>query len=152
MTSGGQVRALWQPPAGLSTAGTPIASFSAGRYVPGSPGTSSREMHMRHTITTIIVAAVLALASPAARAQEMTEARFVALAAMGGLAEVRLGRLASERAGRAGVQQFAERMVTDHGAMNAELARLAARKGMSVPLELDDRHQQEVDRLARLSG
>ena len=107
---------------------------------------------MRHTITTIIVAAVIALASPAARAQEMTEAQFVALASMGGLAEVRLGRLASERAGRAGVQQFAERMVTDHGAMNAELARLAARKGMSVPLELDDRHQQEVDRLARLSG
>jgi putative membrane protein len=107
---------------------------------------------MRHAITTVIVAAVLALASPAARAQEMTDQQFVALAAMGGLAEVRLGRLATERAARGSVQQFAERMVADHGAMSADLARLAARKGMSVPVELGAEHQEAMDRLARLSG
>ena len=110
---------------------------------------------MRHTsipILTILVAAALGLWAPAASAQEMTDQQFVSLAAMGGLAEVQLGRLATERAGRASVQRFGERMVVDHGAMNAELAQIAARKGMSVPTTLDDQHRQDIDRLARLSG
>jgi putative membrane protein len=106
---------------------------------------------MRHTTITILAAA-LALWAPAVFAQEMTDQQFVSLAATGGLAEVELGRLATERAGRASVQGFGERMVIDHGAMNAELAQLAARKGMSVPTTLDDTHRQDMDRLARLSG
>lgn len=102
--------------------------------------------------TIVILAAAVALWVPAASAQEMTDQQFVSLAATGGLAEVELGRLATQRGGRAGVQRFGERMVMDHGAMNAELAQLAARKGLRVPTTLDDPHRQDVDRLARLSG
>jgi putative membrane protein len=110
---------------------------------------------MRHTtISTIVivVAAAVALWAPAASPQELTDQQFVSLAATGGLAEVELGRLATQRASRASVQRFGERMVMDHGAMNAELAQLAARKGLRVPTTLDDGHRQDVDRLARLSG
>ena len=107
---------------------------------------------MRHASIAILVVAALALGSPAGHAQEMTDQQFVSLAAMGGLAEVQLGRLATERARRGSVQQFGERMVLDHGAMNAELARLAERKAMTMPIALDDTHQQTTERLARLSG
>jgi putative membrane protein len=107
---------------------------------------------MRHTTIPVLVAAALALWAPAVSAQEMTDQQFVSLAAKGGLAEVELGRLATERAGRASVQRFGERMVIDHGAMNAELAQLAARKGTSMPTTLEDTHRQDMDRLARLSG
>ncbi len=107
---------------------------------------------MRHAVIAVIVAAALASGSPAVSAQEMTDQQFVSLGAMGRLAEVELGRLAIERAGRPSVQLFGQRMVLDHGAMNAELAQLAQRKGMSLPTALDDAHQQTKDRLARLSG
>ena len=107
---------------------------------------------MRHTSIVILVVTALALGSPATHAQEMTDQQFVSRAAMGGLAEVQLGRLATERARRGSVQQFGERMVLDHGAMNAELARLADRKVIAMPIALDDAHQQTTERLARLSG
>lgn len=110
---------------------------------------------MRHTgipILTVLVAAALALWAHVGAAQEMTDQQFVSLAAQGGRAEVELGRLASERAGRASVQRFGQRMVVDHGAMNAELAQVTARKGMGVPTALDDARREEIDRLARLSG
>jgi putative membrane protein len=107
---------------------------------------------MRHTSIAILVVTALALGSPATHAQEMTDQQFVSLAAMGGLAEVQLGRLATERARRGSVQQFGERMVLDHGAMNAELARLADRKVIAMPIALDDTHRQTKERLARLSG
>ncbi|MEX2145618.1 MAG: DUF4142 domain-containing protein [Candidatus Rokuibacteriota bacterium] len=107
---------------------------------------------MRHTTIAVFVAAVVALGAPPVCAQEMTDQQFVAIAADSGLAEVELGRLATERAAHAGVQQFGRRMVMDHGAMNAELARLAERKGMSMPAAPGPAHQQARDRLASLSG
>ena len=106
---------------------------------------------MRHMAITVL-AAVLAAWASAAPAQEMTDPQFVSLAAMSGLAEVQLGRLAAERGGRASVQRFGERMALDHGAMNAELARLAERKGIRMPTTLDDPHGHDIDRLTRLSG
>jgi putative membrane protein len=107
---------------------------------------------MRHTTVALIVAAMFALGAPAVCAQEMTDQQFVSLAAMGGLAEVQLGRLATERAARGSVQQFAERMVLDHGALTAELAKLAERKGLTIPVAPGEAHQQGKERLARLSG
>jgi putative membrane protein len=107
---------------------------------------------MRHTTIALLITATFALASPAIDAQEMTDQQFISLAAVSGLAEVELGRLAAQRAARGSVQQFGERMVLDHGAMNAQLAQLAQRKGMRMPLTLDPAHQEARDRLARLSG
>jgi putative membrane protein len=107
---------------------------------------------MRHTIIAVIVAVTFTLGPPPVFAQEMTDQQFVTLAAIGGLAEIQLGRLAFERAGRPSVQQFGQRMVLDHAALNAELAQIAERKDMSMPVALDPAHQQKKERLARLSG
>jgi putative membrane protein len=107
---------------------------------------------MSHTAIVIVLVATLALWGPAAHAQQMTDPEFVKDAAMEGVAEVELGRLATQRASREAVRQFGQRMVTDHSALNAELIPLAQRKGISVPAALDALHQQIKDRLSSVAG
>jgi putative membrane protein len=91
--------------------------------------------------------AALAQMSPPAADQA-----FMIDAARGGIAEVELGRLGAQRAASEPVRQFAQRMVTEHGAANQELMQLAARKGMQLPQEMGPEHRAAMDRLATLSG
>jgi putative membrane protein len=77
---------------------------------------------------------------------------FVREAAIGGIAEVELGQLASQKASSADVKQFAQRMVDDHGKANTELKSLAQKKGFTVPTEVDAKHKQTMDKLSKLSG
>lgn len=78
--------------------------------------------------------------------------RFIENAAMGGMAEVELGRMAQQRAADAQVKSFAGTMVQDHGKANEELMSLAAAKGVKLQTQLDRSHQRESDRLAKRSG
>lgn len=78
--------------------------------------------------------------------------RFVMEAAMGGMAEVELGRLAAERGASDAVKQFGQRMVDDHSRANSELMQLISGKGIQLPTALDAKHQAKVARMARLSG
>lgn len=77
---------------------------------------------------------------------------FVSNAGMGGLFEVQAGNLALQKAQSADVRTFAQRMVTDHGAANAELAQLATTKGLALPTELGGTHEAAFDHLNGLSG
>ncbi len=77
---------------------------------------------------------------------------FVNEAASGGMMEVRLGEMAAKHAASADVKQFGNRMATDHSKVNQELMRIAQNKGVSVPKEMNKKHQAEVDRLSKLSG
>jgi putative membrane protein len=81
-----------------------------------------------------------------------TDQAFVKEAAIGGMAEVALGQLASTKATNDKVKAFAQRMVMDHGKANDELKTLASSKNMNVPATVDAKHQATHDRLARLSG
>jgi len=78
--------------------------------------------------------------------------KFVKEAAMGGMAEVDLGMLASEKGSSEEVKAFGKRMVTDHGAAGEELKSLAASKQIALQPKLDSKHQATHDRLAKLSG
>jgi putative membrane protein len=82
----------------------------------------------------------------------LTDQTFIEKAAVGGLAEVQLGKLAVEHAASPDVKQFGQRMVQDHSKANQELMALAKTKAISVPTALDHKHQEEVDRLAKLQG
>jgi len=73
-------------------------------------------------------------------------------AAIGGMAEVELGRLATEKASNDQVKQFGQRMVADHGKASTELKALAQQKGITLPADLDSKHKQTVDKLSKLSG
>lgn len=78
--------------------------------------------------------------------------KFAKTAAMDGMAEVKLGELAGERAGKPEVKEFGAMMATDHGKANEELTTLAASKGMTLPEKLDAEHQAKSDKLAKLEG
>ncbi len=77
---------------------------------------------------------------------------FIMDAAMGGLEEVELGRIAAQQGMSAEVKQFGQRMVDDHSQANSELMSLASSKGITLPTELDQKHRSEVTKLSGMSG
>ncbi|WP_245894801.1 DUF4142 domain-containing protein, partial [Nostoc cycadae] len=81
-----------------------------------------------------------------------SDRQFINEAAQGGLAEVQLGQLASQRAANNAVKQFGLRMVKDHTQVNTQLKQLAARKGVKLPTTLNGENQQLQQRLSKLSG
>jgi putative membrane protein len=81
-----------------------------------------------------------------------SDRKFMEKAAQGGMAEVELGKLATEKAAAPEVKQFGQRMVDDHSKANDELKELASRKGVTLPTSLDKSAQKEHDRLSRMSG
>ncbi len=78
--------------------------------------------------------------------------KFVEEAAEGGMAEVRLGRLAVERASAPEFKQFGQRMVDDHQKANDELKTIAEQKNLPLPTEMTSADQKTYQQLAQLSG
>ncbi|HSU44601.1 MAG TPA: DUF4142 domain-containing protein [Casimicrobiaceae bacterium] len=81
-----------------------------------------------------------------------SDRKFMEKAAEGGMAEVKLGQLATQKAGADQVKQFGQRMVDDHGKANDQLKQLASTKGVTLPTDLDKSTQREYDKLSKLSG
>jgi putative membrane protein len=77
---------------------------------------------------------------------------FIMDAAMGGMMEVELGRIAAQKGMSDAVKQFGQRMVDDHGKANTELMTLATSKGITLPTAIDDKHRQNVTKLSAMSG
>ena len=71
---------------------------------------------------------------------------------MGGMAEVELGKLASEKGTDPKVKDFGKMMITDHGKANAELKSIAHSKNIELPSQLDAGHKALKDKLSKLSG
>lgn len=78
--------------------------------------------------------------------------KFLMDAAMGGLMEVELGRVAAQKGSSEAVKQFGQRMVDDHSAANTELMSLATSKGITLPTALDEKHQEHVTKMSAMSG
>ena len=64
---------------------------------------------------------------------------FIMDAAMGGLEEVELGRVAAQKGTSEAVKTFGQRMVDDHSKANEELMTLAQSKGITLPTALDEK-------------
>ena len=77
---------------------------------------------------------------------------FMNNAAIGGVFEVAVGKVAAERAGDAKVKDFGNMLVEDHTKANEELAALATARGIKPPTKLPAAKQAKIDRLAKLSG
>jgi len=67
---------------------------------------------------------------------EMSDAHFAKAAALGGTAEIQLGRLASARASNEAVKAFGERMVVQHGAAADQLQAVAQKENVTLPARL----------------
>jgi putative membrane protein len=77
---------------------------------------------------------------------------FAKKAAVGGMAEVELGRLATEKASSARVKEFGQRMVDDHSKANDQLKQVASAEGIELPSEIDAKTKATIDKLSKLSG
>jgi putative membrane protein len=78
--------------------------------------------------------------------------KFAKEAAMGGLMEVELGKVATQKASSDAVKQFGQRMVDDHTKANDELKQVASQDNLTLPTTLDKKHQEMVDKMSALSG
>jgi putative membrane protein len=100
---------------------------------------------------------ILALGAPVFAEQSADrlanpDSDFVAKAAAGGLAEVQLGQLATQKASNPDVKAFGQQMVDDHSKANDKLQDIASRKGVTLPNTMDSKDQATYDRLSALNG
>jgi putative membrane protein len=70
----------------------------------------------------------------------------------GGMAEVKLGELASQKAQNAQVKAFAQMMVKDHTKAGEELKQIAAQHKIQAPTAMEDDHRDLMERLSKLQG
>lgn len=87
-----------------------------------------------------------------AQAPAVADYRFATNAASGGMAEVKLGELAQEKASSDAVKAFGKRMVDDHTKAGEKLKESAHAENISLPTELKASDQAAYDRLSKLSG
>ena len=93
-------------------------------------------------------------AAPQQQQQQLSkqEMEFMKNAAIGGMAEVELGKLAQQNGHAQQVKDFGSRMVQDHSQAGNQLKSIAQQKGVQLPDQLDGEHRAMRDRLAKLQG
>jgi putative membrane protein len=84
--------------------------------------------------------------------QAMKDKMFLRKAAEGGMAEVKFGQLAMQKASSDDVKAFGQKMVDDHTMLNNEMAPIADSLGVRVPKTINKEDQIEYDKLNGLSG
>lgn len=77
---------------------------------------------------------------------------FVKTATAGGMAMVKLGQLAADKASSPDVKAFGQKMVDDHTKFNNEMKPIADRMGVMAPTILDVKDQALYDKLNGMSG
>jgi putative membrane protein len=91
------------------------------------------------------------LGAPGQTGQEMVDKQFLRTAAEGGLAEVKLGMLATQKGGPE-VKDLGQKMVDDHTAINKDMGGVADTLGVMLPKKMNKDDQAEYDKLNGLSG
>ena len=121
---------------------------------------------MKRQLRGVILAGVLALLPVAVQAQDASQhmdngankmmksadTHFAMKAAQGGMAEVKMGQLAADKASNPDVKAFGQQMVDDHTKANDQLKSIAQGEGMTLPGDVNQKQQAMYDRLSKLSG
>jgi len=84
--------------------------------------------------------------------QIMQDKMFLRHAAEGGIAEVKLGQLAADKASSDDVKAFGQKMVDDRTKINNDIDQVADSMGIMLPKAMSKEDQAEYDKLAKLSG
>ncbi len=84
--------------------------------------------------------------------QAQKDKMFVHKAAEGGLDEVQLGQLATQKSNNPDVKAFGQKMVDDHTMLNNNMKPIADKLGVMVPDHLNKKDQATYDQLSALSG
>lgn len=93
-----------------------------------------------------------AMSSKHSAGTAVSDKTFVKKAAEGGLAEVELGQLATQKASSDDVKKFGQRMVDDHSKANDQLKQVAAQEHIDLPTEPSAKDKATKARLEKLSG
>jgi putative membrane protein len=120
-----------------------FVTFAAAGLLQACSGNKTASSSDSSTVTTVKTD------SPA---MMMADTTFAAKAAVGGMAEVELGKMAAAKGTDNKVKDFGKMMVTDHGKANNELIGIAKGKNIMLPAGLDGEHQAKSDSLSKLSG
>jgi putative membrane protein len=99
-----------------------------------------------------LVAGLMTLALPKARAASDDDKKFLATAAQSDQNEIGLSKLAVEKATNPDVKSFAQKMVSEHEKMSASMKPFATSWAVTPPSGLDDDHQKLFDKLQGMSG
>lgn len=92
-------------------------------------------------------------APPARVVAPAADAEVVSVMRTANTAEIMTSQTAVQRASSSAVREFAQRMITDHTALNEQLSRLAIPPGPStVATQLESNARQTVDVLQQLEG
>lgn len=83
---------------------------------------------------------------------KVDDKKFAREAALGGLTEVELGKLAAQKGSTDAVKQFGQKLVDDHTKANDELKSVASAQSINIPDALDSKHQAHINKLSKLSG
>lgn len=109
----------------------------------------------RFTRTLGLLAALFGTTT-AARADEKAaafdDAKFVQLAASGGMLEVELGRIGMAAGKSDGVRKFGATLVNDHTKANEQLRKVAKEAGFPVPDKMLPDHQQTFEKFRDYKG
>jgi len=106
----------------------------------------------RLLVTTALIGGLFATPAPAQSSLSSQDQDFAQKAAIGGKAEVDLGRLAKKNGSTSAIKDFGGQMVTDHGKANKEFTAIAKKDGFKLPSSLDAEHQATKDRLSKEKG
>ena len=122
----------------LSTLSVSIGlAFLVGAGAAAAQGTSTSSSNMKAGTSASVPAA---------------DKAFAEKAAIGGMAEVQMGKMAQQKGSSDQVKQFGARMVDDHSKANDELKQIASAKGIALPTDLDAKHKSKMDKMEKLSG
>jgi putative membrane protein len=81
-----------------------------------------------------------------------TDAKYVVDAYAAGMKEIRYSERVKDRLSNTDDKNFAETMITEHTAMNDKMRALASSKQISLPTELTQGEQNDLDDLMKKSG
>jgi len=107
---------------------------------------------MRTTLITTMLASTLALASAHALAASKESQTFITKAIEGNLAEIEMGKFAQSQGQSEDVKSFGAMLVQDHTDSNEKATNVAQELGVTAPAQISKAHQQDHDKLAKLSG
>lgn len=102
--------------------------------------------------STIAVAGLFVAFGAVAQETAQSDKMFARDAAMGGMEEVELGKLAVKNGQNDKVKQFGQRMIDDHSKANEQLKSIAAKNNIDLPTSLDASKRAMVDKFSRMSG
>jgi putative membrane protein len=118
-------------------------------------------MKIKFLLITVGLAATLCISSQNLFAAETkdgdvkataSDKAFMNKAAIGGMTEISLGKLAGEKGESKEVKEFGEKMVTDHTKIADNLKEVAGKLGVTLPEKIDATHQAKIDKMEKMSG